>query len=204
MPVSVNLADLGRRIRAARLSRRLTLEEVVSRTDFTISWLSKIENGLLAPSLEGLVRLAEVLECGIDHLVAGLAVPPRFTIDRKNAGWKPAGRDGRPGMAVEQLAAGWQRRAMVPVILHLSAAGQRRAAEHYEGQRFLHVIEGMVKLAYGDEPIVLAAGDSIYFDASLPHSIAPASRGSAKVLSVLYEPTRNGHPTRGGRAGKSR
>jgi len=72
MAPPLNLADLGRRVRTARLARRLTLEEVVSRTDFTVSWLSKIENGLLAPSLEGLVRLAEVLECGVEQLVAGL------------------------------------------------------------------------------------------------------------------------------------
>ena len=57
MHSNLNLLDLGRRIRAARLARRLTLEEVVSQTDFTISWLSKLENGRLAPSLEGLVRL---------------------------------------------------------------------------------------------------------------------------------------------------
>lgn len=204
MSVSVNLADLGRRIRTARLSRRLTLEEVVARTDFTVSWLSKIENGLLAPSLEGLVRLASVLECGVDHLVAGLAVPPRYAIDRKNGGWKPATRDGRPGMAVEQLATAWQQRAMEPAIIHLSGTGPRKAAEHFAGERFLHVLEGDVKLAYGDEPVTLATGDSIYLDASLPHSLAPASRAAAKVLSVLFEPTRNGHPARGGRAGNGR
>ncbi|MFM7184936.1 MAG: helix-turn-helix domain-containing protein [Planctomycetota bacterium] len=51
MSSSVNLADLGQRIRAARLARRMTLEEVVSRADFTASWLSKLENGQLTPSL---------------------------------------------------------------------------------------------------------------------------------------------------------
>ena len=204
MSSSINLADLGRRIRAARLSRRLTLEEVVSRTDFTVSWLSKIENGLLAPSLEGRVRLAAVLECGVDHFVAGLAAPPRMAIDRKNEGWKRNGRDGRQGAAIEQLATAWQQRAMEPTILHLSAASQRLAAEHFDGERFLHVLEGGVKLAYGDESIDLAAGDSIYLDASLPHSLAPAGKGSAKVLSVLFEPARNGHSARAGRARKGR
>jgi transcriptional regulator with XRE-family HTH domain len=72
MSNSVNLVDLGRRARAARIARRLTLEEVVSRAQFTVSWLSKLENGQLTPSLEGLVKLAEVLECG---------VPSRFERD---------------------------------------------------------------------------------------------------------------------------
>ncbi|MFM7292238.1 MAG: helix-turn-helix domain-containing protein, partial [Planctomycetia bacterium] len=50
MPTPLNLADLGRRVRAVRLARRLTLDEVVSRANFTVSWLSKLENGQLTPS----------------------------------------------------------------------------------------------------------------------------------------------------------
>ena len=84
MSSPVNLIDLGQRIRAARIARRMTLEEVVSRADFTVSWLSKLENGQLTPSLEGLVKLAQALECGIDSLVAGLTTPPRFVASR---GW---------------------------------------------------------------------------------------------------------------------
>jgi transcriptional regulator with XRE-family HTH domain len=193
MPSPLNLTDLGRRIRAARLARRLTLEEVVSRTDFTVSWLSKVENGLLAPSLEGLVRLAEVLECSVEHLVAGLSVPPRVVIDRRNGGRTSPGRDGRGGVVIERLAEAWRERAMEPAILHVSANGQRKAVDHHEGERFLHILDGEVKVAYGDEIILLGPGDSIYLDASLPHALAPASRTAARVLSVSFQPSRNGH-----------
>ena len=193
MPSPLNLIDLGRRIRAARMARRLTLEEVVSRTDFTVSWLSKVENGLLAPSLEGLVRLAEVLECSVEHLVAGLSVPPRVVIDRKNGGRTSPGRDGRGGVVIERLAEAWRERAMEPAILHVSANGQRKAVDHHEGERFLHILDGEVKVAYGDEIILLGPGDSIYLDASLPHALAPASRTAARVLSVSFQPSRNGH-----------
>jgi transcriptional regulator with XRE-family HTH domain len=193
MPSPLNLTDLGRRIRAARLARRLTLEEVISRTDFTVSWLSKVENGLLAPSLEGLVRLAEVLECSVEHLVAGLSVPPRVVIDRRNGGRTSPGRDGRGGVVIERLAEAWRERAMEPAILHVSANGQRKAVDHHEGERFLHILDGEVKVAYGDEIILLGPGDSIYLDASLPHALAPASRTAARVLSVSFQPSRNGH-----------
>lgn len=195
MSSPLNLADLGRRIRAARTARRLTLEEVVSRTDFTVSWLSKVENGLLAPSLEGLVRLAEVLECSVEHLVAGLSIPPRVVVNRRTAGRQPAGRDGRAGVVVERLAEAWRERAMEPAIVHISAAGQRKAAEHHDGERFLHVIEGEVVVGYGEESIPLGPGDSIYLDASLPHTVTTATRTAARVLSVSFQPTRNGHPS---------
>jgi transcriptional regulator with XRE-family HTH domain len=192
MTPSINLADLGRRIRAARMARRLTLEQVISRADFTVSWLSKVENGLLAPSLEGLVRLAEALECGVEQLVVGLSVPPRVVIDRRDDAHSQTGRAGRGGVAVQQLAEQWRERAMEPAILHLSANCNRSTPDHHDGERFLHVLAGELKIGYGEELIVLQTGDSAYLDASLPHVLILANGTSARVLSVAFKPARNG------------
>ena len=189
MNTAVNLADLGRRARAARMARRLTLEEVVSRADFTISWLSKLENGQLAPSLEGLVKLAEVLECGVDVLVEGLSIPPRHVVVKQGHGRIERTKDGnkKAPCEVEHLADQWRGRTMDPTILHLSGTGSRRGRESRDGQRFLLVLDGEVKLEYGDEWILLAKGDSIYFDATIPHALAVAGRSKARVLSVSSE-----------------
>lgn len=182
MTPTLNLADLGRRVRAARLARRMTLEEVVSRTDFTVSWLSKLENGQLSPSLEGLVKIAAVLECGVESFVEGLAAAPRHVVCR-NGDPPPRPRDG---VTVEHRAAAWRGRRMQPAILHVSRTANRRSAEGGSGERFCLVLEGDVKVTYGDEVVQLAAGDSIYFDAAVPHAITAVGR-SARVLSVSCE-----------------
>ena len=184
---AVNLADLGRRIRAARIARRLTLEEVVSRTSFTVSWLSKLENGLLTPSLEGLVTLANVLECGVESLVEGLCVPPRFVVAKRADGVRPPSRNGRSGVTAAPLAEQWRDRRMHPTILHISGQGNRKQPDSHDGERFLFVLDGEILIAYGDERIRLAEGDSIYLHASIPHVIAPAGQSTARVLSVSYE-----------------
>jgi len=188
MTTSVNLSDLGRRVRAARLARRLTLEEVVSRANFTVSWLSKLENGQLTPSLDGLVKLAEVLECGVDSLVQGLSVPPQYVVVKQGEGRTEPARDSRSGYATESLADQWRDRAMNPMIVHLSGVGNRHHPDNHDGERFLLVLEGEVKLEYGDELIHLDRGDSVYIYAAIPHVLAPAGRGTAKVLSVSYDP----------------
>ena len=189
MPASqrtLNLADLGRRVRAARLARRLTLEDVVAHTGLTVSWLSKLENGLLAPSLEGLVRLAQALECGVDGLVEGLTVPPAFVVDKPGDGPRRSSRD-RAGIVAEPLADGWHDRRMRPSILHVSGTGNRHAPEHHDGERFLLVLEGEVRVIYGDEQIPLGCGDSVYLRATVPHAICPAAGRAARVLSVSYD-----------------
>ena len=188
MSNSVNLVDLGRRARAARIARRLTLEEVVSRAKFTVSWLSKLENGQLTPSLDGLVKLAEVLECGVDTLVQGLSIPPQYVVVKQGEGRIETPRDGRSGYVTESLADQWRDRAMNPVIVHLSGVGNRNHPDNHDGERFLLVLDGEVTLGYGDELIHLGKGDSVYIYAAIPHILTPTGRGTAKVLSVSYDP----------------
>jgi transcriptional regulator with XRE-family HTH domain len=189
MPSSVNLSDLGQRVRAMRLGRRMTLEEVVSRADFTVSWLSKIENGQLTPSLEGLVKLAEVLECGVDSLVAGLSVPPRFVAVKAGEGRvEPLGKERRNGSTIEHRADQWRDRTMHPAILHISGNGNQDTPDCHRGERFLLVLAGRLRLYYGDEHLTLAEGDSVYLRATIPHTLQPATRGTTvKVLSVTHD-----------------
>lgn len=189
---SINLVDLGRRVRAVRTARRLTLEEVVSRTDFTVSWLSKLENGQLSPSLEGLVRLSEVLECGLDSLIEGLTAEPQFVVTRRGAGETIPGKNGRAGVVVESLANRWRDRHMHPTIIHLSGGGTRRHPDNHDGERFLHVLEGSVRVTYGEERVVLEPGDSMYLYAAIPHGLQPLGKGTTRVLSVTYEPAAAG------------
>jgi transcriptional regulator with XRE-family HTH domain len=188
MNLTVNLADLGRRARAARLARDLTLEQVVSRADFTVSWLSKLENGQLTPSLEGLVKLADVLECGVDDLVKGLSTPPRHVVVRSGHGRVEPSRNGKPAVAVEHLADQWRGRTMQPTITHLPAGERKPALKSHDGELFLLVLEGDVRFDYGDEVILLAAGDSVYFDATIPHGLASRGKSKARVLTVAHEP----------------
>ena len=185
----INLADLGRRVRTARLARRLTLEEVVSRADFTVSWLSKLENGQLTPSLDGLVKLADVLECGVETLVEGLSIPPQYVVVKAGAGRvESVGRERKPGIVAEHLADQWRNRAMNAMMLHISGTGNRGNPDNHNGERFLYVVEGELELQYGDELMLLKAGDSIYIYAAIPHTLVPAGHDPVKVLSVAYEP----------------
>ncbi len=192
MASTVNLADLGLRVKAFRLASRMTLDEVVQRTGFTVSWLSKLENGQLSPSLEGLVKLAEVLQCGVDDLVEGLSARPRFVMVKRGSGRLDGGRGSKPGLVAEQLADGWHARAMAPEILHLPRSLAKLRPENHHGERFLMVLEGDVHVHYGDDLIPLAPGDSLYLCATVPHAIATAGGTAAKVLSVSCETPPNG------------
>jgi quercetin dioxygenase-like cupin family protein len=56
----------------------------------------------------------------------------------------------------------------------------------HDGEEFIHVLEGSVKLMIDQETHELEPGDSVYYKSTVPHLIA-AARGKAIILAVLYE-----------------
>ena len=54
------------------------------------------------------------------------------------------------------------------------------------GQEFNYVLEGTMKVTIGKNVFMLEAGDSIYFNPSLPHGQAAVS-GTTKFITVINE-----------------
>lgn len=204
MTNGVNTVDLGRKAKSLRQLRGMTLEDVVSRTDFTVSWLSKLENGLLTPSLEGLVRLAEVLECGVEELVDGLLPRPRVVVTKNGNGRRDGAKNGHD---TEHLSEAWRGRGMETAVLHLPKGRTNALPMSEVAERFLHVLDGQVQLIYGEQTEKLGEGDSVYIDARVPHTLHSESRRRARVLSVLVRDgsngNRNGHSNGNGRKRRS-
>lgn len=61
------MLDIGSKLRAARLSRNLTLRELATRVELSPSLLSQIEKGKVNPSVVSLYSIASALSMPIDH-----------------------------------------------------------------------------------------------------------------------------------------
>ena len=181
----MNLVELAQRIRARRLEKRLTLEEVASRTGLTRSWLSKVENFRVTPSLPALGQIAAALEIRLAELVEGLDEHPRLVVVRRDER-KTIRRDKpRSHIRYESLAFKRPDRQMDPFLLHIPPEESKRPAMPHEGEEFLMVISGRVSFEYDGQAHALAAGDSLYFDASAKHRLLNLSKKPAEVLCVF-------------------
>jgi transcriptional regulator with XRE-family HTH domain len=64
-------AAIGRRIKAIRQEKRLTLDQVAAKTGFAKSYLSQIENLKREPPISTLTKIAFVLGVDIFFLISG-------------------------------------------------------------------------------------------------------------------------------------
>ena len=184
----MNLVELAQRIRNYRHDRSLTLEEVASQTGLTRSWLSKVENFRVTPSLPALGKIAKALNVTLSELVDGLDEKPEMILVRKSDR-TVVERDPSPknGSVYESLAFKRQNRSMDPFIITIPPKTSREKALAHEGEEFLLVLTGRIDFEYGEEVYHLEAGDNLYFDAHVDHRILNQSDAPAEVLCVFCQ-----------------
>ncbi|MFX1675241.1 XRE family transcriptional regulator [Paraburkholderia sp. A2WS-5] len=177
-------ADLGRRVRAARLVLDLTLEHASQACGVSRSTLSKIENGLMSPTFDVLQKIVAGLKIDLGELFGStpkLDFGGRRALTRRGAGKPHAYR----GYEMELLATELAHKAMLPFLVRVTAHSADAFEDwgRHEGEEFIYVISGSVCLhteLY--TPTHLEAGDSLYFDSRTGHFAVSTSKEDALVL----------------------
>jgi quercetin dioxygenase-like cupin family protein/DNA-binding XRE family transcriptional regulator len=133
-------------------------------------------------------KIAVALQVDFSELLTGEA--PRmadYTIVRKGMG---ARVDRFEGYRYENLALNFRSREMEPMIVTLEPKDSPTPPVTHSGQEFNLVLSGAMRVSIGKRSFVLREGDSVYFDATIPHSES-AENGLAKFLTVFNEKQRN-------------
>lgn len=60
---------IGFRVKQARLNVCLTQEELAEKANMSSSFISRLENGKILPSIEKLYLLAEIMDVGLEDLL---------------------------------------------------------------------------------------------------------------------------------------
>jgi len=180
--------SLGARTRTAREMRGLTIEDISSRTGIDIDTLKRIESSDMAPPLGTLIKLGKALDMKMGYLISP-GVDKPMTVVRKGQG-KAVARYGKKkgeqyGYSYESLAPEKANRMMEPFIVTLLPTEAEEFSSH-DGQEFLFVLEGEMKVQVGDEVEFLKPGDAVYYDSNQPHLVKSATKTQSRILAVLY------------------
>ena len=165
--------DIGPKIRALRLKKKIGLVDLGKHTGLSAALLSKIERGRLFPTLPTLLRIALVFGVGLEYFFASAREKPLIAVTRKSQRVelpeRPGARDAAYQFASLDYPATERRFNCYYAEFHPVAAEKLRPHEH-AGVEFIYVVNGTLSLHVNGEAHALEAGDSVYFDATLPHA----------------------------------
>ena len=176
---------VGPKLRALRLKKKLGLVELGRHTGLSAAMISKVERGVLFPTLPTLLRIALVFGVGLDHFFSGSAARKAFGIVRRAERTRFSERLGGRDLVweFECLDFTATERKLSAYWVRFAPAGKPRVHEH-PGAEFIHVLKGALTLRLGTEAHQLEEGDSMYFDAAQPHSYARAGSRPCEALVV--------------------
>jgi transcriptional regulator with XRE-family HTH domain len=181
---------VGKRIKAVRERKGLSLKELADLTGFSTALLSQVENHLVSPSLGTMIKLANALAVRVGDFLGETMGEP-FTIVRKNERKKIsrfASKEGvRYGYSYESLGFEKKDRHMEPFIVTLEPATVKTSKTSvHEGEEFIFVLEGEMEVILGSHTDVLYPGDSIYYDSTIPHRVQCHQDRVTKILAVIF------------------
>jgi transcriptional regulator with XRE-family HTH domain len=179
---------LGERIRTAREMRGLSLDDISSRTGIDVATLNRIELNEIVPPLGQLIKLGKALDMKMGYFISP-GVDKPMTVVRRGRGQAVA-RYGKKkseqyGYIYESLAPEKANRMMEPFIVTLLPTDAEEFSAH-DGQEFLFVLDGEMKVQVKDQTELLHPGDAVYYDSSQPHLVKSATGAKTTILAVLY------------------
>lgn len=164
-----------RRLRALRLARGWTLDDLAARSHLSASTISRLETGHRRLTLEQLRHLAGALDVTIDSLVEPVDDSDVIIRPEKHAApgvtvWNLSRPDGPGGVQVTKL--------------RLTPRGPTPEKTAHPGRDWFFVLSGTVLLTLGDRELLVHQGQAAEFATLIPHSFA-AHHGTAELISIL-------------------
>ncbi len=181
--VGMNGYNIGAKIRKLRHSKNFTLQMVAKETGFSPALISQIENNNVSPPIVTLARIARFLDVKMAYFFED-EHERRFELIRTNQR-RPVHLEEAVDARSYALSPQKQRKKMEAFIVSATGGHLDGAPHNHEGDEFIFIIKGSAELAFGERTVLLEAGDSIYFDATLNHRLAVKNQDETILLKVV-------------------
>ncbi len=175
--------SLGASIREARKSAGITVTGLAEKTELSQPFVSQIENGHTTPSVLNLHRIAKALGTTAHELLErGARAPIKVVraVDSRSYNLSPS--------AVLRFCIGGTR-LMDCNEVTAEAHSQADSATAHEGEEFVYVIEGEIRLTIDGGDYTLGPGDTAYYAATIPHRWFNDTDRRARFLFVGTPPS---------------
>lgn len=177
---------LGQVVREFRRRAGLGISEIARRANLSPGMVSKIENGAISPSLGSIRSLARALQVPVTSLFREFDEIADATFVRAGEGtlvhragrsldheYRVLGQTTAKGITVE------------PFMMTFTDTSQVLPYMHRAGTQFIHVLEGQFRYRHGSKTYLMSEGDSLLFQADVPHGPEELLRTPVRYISVL-------------------
>lgn len=169
----INNLFIGDRIKILRSNQKRTLQEIADASELSRSMISKIENNKAIPSVAALVKIAQALGTNISSLLEQNEFLNAIVTSRQKAEDNLAPTD--KGYFIYPYASDYHEKKMQPFLFVARRGEVKKHELSHDGEEFIYIIKGQMKMQVGEVEYLLKTGDTLYFNSLQKHGIMPVS-----------------------------
>ena len=175
------LVPVGKKIKKARLGKKISFDQLANETGFSIDYLKEIEAGKKTPPVGTLLQIARALE--ID---SGMLLKEEESKLKKRI---KAYTKRTDNYAYETLTPGAENKHLKAFKVTVDPMADHKGVGYqHEGEEFVYILAGQIEIVVGDHVNRLKAGGSLHFNSGIPHQMRNISEETAEMLVVIYGP----------------
>ena len=175
--------DIGGKIKAMRMEKQLTQEELANRCELSKGFISQLENNLTSPSIATLVDILQCLGTDLKHFF-GDDEDNQVVFSKEDYFEK---EETELKNMIQWIIPNAQKNLMEPILLTLEPGGSTYPDNPHEGEEFGYVLSGSVTVVLGSQAFKAKKGESFYYEAKYKHHLE--SKNGAKVIWVSGPPS---------------
>jgi transcriptional regulator with XRE-family HTH domain len=183
--------NVGSRLRELRIERGFSIRALAEKSGLNVNTLSFIENGKTSPSVSTLQQVAAALELPINAFFE--VKTNQQAIVYQKAGERQSAAFAHGTLA--DLGAGFARPGMEPFVVTLEPqADSGDTPILHTGIEFVYCLDGSIEYEVDERTLILDPGDSLLFEARLPHRWRNAGDTPSRSLLLLCPADERDHP----------
>jgi transcriptional regulator with XRE-family HTH domain len=184
---------VGEKIKTVMTTKNITISELSERSGLSENKIELILESEIVPSLAPLIKIARGLGVRLGTFLDDSEklgpVVHRANENLQGASFSSQLSTANSHLNFFSLAGNKSGRHMEPFVIDIKPSQiNEPILSSHEGEEFIYVLEGAVKITYGKDIQILESGDSIYYDSIVDHLVSAATDQPAKILAVVYTP----------------
>lgn len=177
---------IGAQIRHFRRQRDLSVGDLASGAQVSVSMISKIENGQISPSLTSLQAIANALSVSISSLFTSAEENRDCSIVESGGGVKIERRGSKLGHVYTLLGHIPHGKLVVePYLITLNEESAPYTRFRHETLELIYMLEGEIIYHHAGSTYKLAPGDTMLFDSRALHGPEELLSPTIRYLSII-------------------
>lgn len=181
---------VAEKIAALLDAKKIGIDDLAERSGLSMAQIELLLKSDDIPSLAPLIKIARGLGVRLGTLLDDNEWhgPAICRANEQHATFSSQMTNANSHLDFFSMAGNKAGRHFEPFMIDVKPNNTTKVLSSHEGEEFLYVLSGSVRIDYGKQVYELTQGDSIYYDSIVNHLVSAANDEPARILAIVYTP----------------